>query len=125
PGSGDLAVGPGAGRGGGAAAGPCELRLVAGLQSRRNDTGIRIGRLHGSSLGHRAAQDTLRGAPRGGIASARSRAPSGRAAPREKKDAAEVAEYIRADRSLSEPRRHASLRALLRAAMTAGQQEQR
>jgi WD40 repeat protein len=39
----------------------------------------------------------------------------------EKKDAAEVAAYIRADRSLSEPQRHASLRALLRAAMRAEQ----
>jgi eukaryotic-like serine/threonine-protein kinase len=39
----------------------------------------------------------------------------------EKKDAAEVAAYIRADPSLSEPQRHASLRALLRAAMRAGQ----
>jgi WD40 repeat protein len=39
----------------------------------------------------------------------------------EKKDAAEVAAYIRADSSLSEPQRHASLRALLRAAMRADQ----
>jgi WD40 repeat protein len=39
----------------------------------------------------------------------------------EKKDAAEVAAYIRADRSLSEPQRHASLGALLRAAMRAEQ----
>jgi WD40 repeat protein/predicted Ser/Thr protein kinase len=42
-----------------------------------------------------------------------------------KKDAAEVAACIRADRSLSEAQRHASVRALLQAAMHAGQQEQR
>jgi WD40 repeat protein len=41
----------------------------------------------------------------------------------EKKDAAEVAAAIRADRSLSEPQRHAALRALLRAAVRAGQPE--
>jgi WD40 repeat protein/predicted Ser/Thr protein kinase len=44
---------------------------------------------------------------------------------KEKKDAAEVAAAIRADRSLGEPQRHAALRALLRAATRAGQQEQR
>jgi WD40 repeat protein/tRNA A-37 threonylcarbamoyl transferase component Bud32 len=43
----------------------------------------------------------------------------------EMKDAAEVAAYIRADRSLSEPQRHAALRALVRAATRAEQQEQR
>jgi WD40 repeat protein/predicted Ser/Thr protein kinase len=41
----------------------------------------------------------------------------------EKKDAAEVVAVVRADRSLSEPQRHAALRAVLRAVMRPGQQE--
>jgi WD40 repeat protein len=44
---------------------------------------------------------------------------------REKKDADDVAAAIRADQLLSEPQRHAALRALQRAATRAGQQEQR
>jgi WD40 repeat protein/predicted Ser/Thr protein kinase len=44
---------------------------------------------------------------------------------REKKDAAQVAATIRSDHSLTEPQRHAALRALLPAATRAGQQEQR
>jgi hypothetical protein len=43
----------------------------------------------------------------------------------EKKDAAEVAAAIRANRSLSEPQRHAALRALLPPAIRAGPQERR
>jgi WD40 repeat protein len=44
---------------------------------------------------------------------------------REKNNADEVAEALRADQALSEPLRHAALRALLRAATRAGQEEQR
>ena len=46
----DLATG----RGGGAAARPHQLRLVAGLQPRRRDAGVRLRRLHGPPVGHRA-----------------------------------------------------------------------
>ena len=56
PRRGRLAVGPGAGRGCGAAAWSHELRLVSGLQPRRRDAGVRLRRLHGPPVGHRTAE---------------------------------------------------------------------
>ena len=73
PRPGGLAVGPGAGRGGGAAARAHELRLVAGLQPRRRDAGVRLRRLHGPPVGHGAAEGALPGAPRGRGPAARGR----------------------------------------------------
>ena len=111
-----LAVGPGAGRGGGAAAGSHELHLVAGLQPRRRDAGVRLRRLHGPPVGHRSAEDTLPGAP------TRPRPcgprPNGwcESLWRQKNDPAGVVDALRADRVLSEPLRQAALRAVLRRA---------
>ena len=51
------------------------LRLVAGLQPRRRDAGVRLRRLHGPPVGHGAVEDALPGAPRG-----RGPAPRGRTA---------------------------------------------
>ena len=55
-----LALGPRAGRGGGAAARAHDLRLVAGLQPRRRDAGVRLRRLHGPPLGHLALEARYR-----------------------------------------------------------------
>ena len=53
--------------------GPHELRLVAGLQPRRRDAGVRLRRRHGPPVGHRAAEGALPGPPRGRGPAARGR----------------------------------------------------
>ena len=106
-----------AGRGGSAAAGSHELRLVAGLQPRRRHAGVRLGRLHGSAVGHGAAEDALPGAPRGrGLRPEAERLVARLfAQPREP---AEVVARLRADQSMSDPLRHAALRAVMRRGQT-------
>ena len=75
PRPGDLAVGPGAGRGAGTAARSHQLYLVAGLQPRRHDPGVRLRRLHRPPLGHLAAEEAQRRAARGRSPQARGGTP--------------------------------------------------
>ena len=112
---GDLAVGPGAGRGGGAAARAQELRLVAGIQPRRRDAGVRLRGQHGSPVGYSALKTRYQARRE----AAALRGEAERLVERlwrEKNDPAEVVEALRGDRSLSEALRHATMRAVLRRA---------
>src|SRR5262249_13507776 len=59
------AVGRGDGRGTRPAARTRRLRLLVGLQPRRQDAGFEFGRHHPAAVGHRAAARTVPGAPRG------------------------------------------------------------
>ena len=93
--------------------GPQELRLVAGLQRRRRDAGVRLRRQHGSPVGHGAAEDSLPGPARGrGLRPEAERLVE--QVWRQENDPAEVVAALRADRSLSEPLRQAALRSVLR-----------
>ena len=106
-------MGPGAGRGRGAAARPQELRLVASLQHRRRDAGVRFRRRYGRPLGHGAVEGSLPGPAR-----AETLRPEAERLVeqlwRKENDLAAVAKALRTDRSLSELLRHAALRAVLR-----------
>ena len=112
----DLAVGPGAGRGGGAAAGSHELHLVAGLQPRRRD------RWRPAPATPRSASGTplpLRARYQARREAEALRPEAERLVAklwREQNDPAGVVDALRADRVLSEPLRQAALRAVLRMA---------
>ena len=115
PRPGRLAVGPGNRRGGGAAPRPHELRLVAGLQPRRHHAGVRLGRLHGSPVGHGALKARYQ---------ARREAETLRPEAErlveqlfaEQIEPAEVVARLQADQTLNEPLRHAALRVVMRRA---------